>query len=112
MNTLAFIQTTNTSAVAEKTVQQPVDNAAYSPYRSTVYAPFSSDSPTERQDAQTTIGAPRKSGSNTQIPDDFGNVADPGYATSPIGEAWVMLLFVAAWTIYKTIKSRKTILKS
>ena len=101
----------NTSAFSTTTMDVPV----YTPYQSTVYEPFSSVTPSRRAGARP--GTPGGSiggdlpteddDSDDWIPDDFGNVADPGNPTPLSGELWALLIFAALATIFKAIKLRK-----
>ena len=101
----------NSSAIGTTTMGVPV----YTPYQSTVYEPFSSVTPSRRAGARPgtpggSIGGdfPTEDDEDDDwIPDDFGNVADPGNPTPLSGELWVLLIFAALATIFKAIKLRK-----
>lgn len=91
-----------------------VEVQIYNPYRSTVYQPFTTATPCQYSSQRPggdipSIGEDEATGNNNDIiiPDDFGHVNDPGYATSPVGEAWVLLFLGAVLAIYKTFKLRK-----
>lgn len=87
---------------------------SYTPYRSTVYEPFSNVTPSQRapisrpnEGAVGDVEVPDIDDPDDEIPDDFGNVDDPGDALPLSGELWVLLVFAALATILKTIKLRK-----
>ena len=100
----------NSSAIGTTTMGVPV----YTPYQSTMYEPFSSVTPMQRAGRPSTPGGSiggdlptEDDDSDDWIPDDFGNVADPGNPTPLSGELWVLLIFAALATIFKAIKLRK-----
>ena len=100
----------NSSAIGTTAMGVPV----YTPYQSTVYEPFSSVTPMQRAGRPGTPGGSiggdlpsEDDDSGDWIPDDFGNVADPGDPTPLSGELWVLLIFAALATIFKAIKLRK-----
>lgn len=92
---------------------QQIATPSYTPYQSTIYEPFSSVAPSQRagrdpggpsigDDESSTTDNP-----NDIIPDDFGNVGDPGHVTSPIGEPWMLAIFAALLAVFTAIKSKK-----
>ena len=100
----------NSSAIGTTTMGVPV----YTPYQSTMYEPFSSVTPMQRAGRPSTPGGSiggdlptEDDDSDDWIPDDFGNVADPGNPTPLSDELWVLLIFAALATIFKAIKLRK-----
>ena len=100
------------------------EQPAYNPYQSTVYQPFAS-SPSMISGRRNTDGAPSTGGgdpTNPDIPDpnnpgdgelpegwfDPEHPADPGtQGGSPVGEAWVMLLFAAVAAVVVFVRQRK-----
>ena len=88
---------------------------SYTPYRSTVYEPFSNVTPSQRAavsrpnegGAVGDVGVPDIDDPDDEIPDDFGNMDDPGDALPLSGELWVLLVLAALATVLKTIKLRK-----
>ena len=105
------------------------EQPAYNPYQSTVYQPFAS-SPSMISGRRNTDGAPSTGGddpTNPDIPDpnnpgdgelpegwlDPDHPSDPGHQSnqSPVGEAWIMLLFAAAAALAIFIRQRKAVLR-
>lgn len=86
---------------------------AYESYQSSIYQPFGSISPRRNADRPdlpsvgNDLSTDNDNNNNDNILDDFGHPSDPGYASSPVGEAWVMLLFAATAAIVLTVKKRK-----
>ena len=84
-------------------------SASYQSYESTIYDPFSEEAPgSSSNNGPSKIGSRQNTwggggmGDNTN--DDPGH-RDPG---SPIGEAWVMLLFAAAAAIVIALRKKQT----
>ena len=99
--------------VNSRVVTTSVEASAYTPYQSTVYEPFTTIVPSQRAGAgrpdDGAIGDASATGNQNDlvIPDGFGNLADPGYATSPIGEPWMLAIFAALLAVFTAIKSKK-----
>ena len=77
----------------------------YQPYRSTIYEPFSNAKPTGPQRGGA-IGEEEDDDddSDDDWTGDFGHPSDPNQSpNSPVGDAWVLLLFavVAAVVVYR-----------
>ena len=101
----------------------------YNSYQSTVYQPFAS-SPSMVSGRRNTGSAPSTGGddpTNPNLPNDNDpgdgelpegwldpeHPSDPGHQSpdSPVGEAWVMLLFAAAAALAVYIRQRKAVLR-
>ena len=98
----------------------------YNSYQSTVYQPFAS-SPSMVSGRRNTGSAPSTGGDDPtnpnvpdnnnpeggDIPDDWYNPADPedNSNESPVGEAWIMLLFAAAAALAIFVRQRKAVLR-
>ena len=94
----------------------------YNAYQSTVYQPFAS-SPSMVSGRRNTGGAPSTDGNDPtnpnvpdnnnpeggDIPDDWYNPADPedNSNESPVGEAWIMLLFAAVAALVVFVRQRR-----
>ena len=81
----------------------------YQPYRSTIYEPFSNAKPTGPQRGGA-IGEEEDDDDNSgdDWTGDFGHPSDPNQSqNSPVGEAWVLLLFAAIAAIVVYCKQRK-----
>lgn len=117
-STLAQVYSTANQAVrsANHTYRvntQQIATPSYTPYQSTVYEPFTTIVPSQRAGAGRPddgaigdVGA-AGNGNDLVIPDGFGNLADPGYATSPVGEPWMLAIFAALLAVFTAIKSKK-----
>lgn len=82
----------------------------YQPYQSTIYEPFGSHTPSGPKRSNGAIGEEEDNddNNNDDWTGDFGNPADPNQSqNSPVGEAWVMLLFAAIAAIVVYCKQRK-----
>ena len=105
------------------------EQPAYNSYQSTVYQPFAS-SPSMISGRRNTGSAPSTGGgdpTNPNVPDNNdpggGEIpdgwegsehpSDPGHQSnqSPIGEAWVMLLFAAAAAVVVFVRQRGAVLR-
>ena len=105
------------------------EQPAYNSYQSTGYQPFAS-SPSMVSGRRNTGSAPSTGGddpTNPDIPDpnnpgdgelpegwfDPEHPADPGDQSeqSPVGEAWVMLLFAAAAAVVVFVRQRRAVLR-
>lgn len=100
--------------VNSRVVTTSVEASAYTPYQSTIYEPFSSVAPSQRaavsrpnEGAVGDVEVPDIDDPDDEIPDDFGNMDDPGDALPLSGELWVLLVLAALATVLKTIKLRK-----
>ena len=82
---------------------------SYQSYESTIYEPFASDAPgSSSNNGPSKIGSRQNSwggGGMGDNPNDDPGHRDPG---SPIGEAWVMLLFAAAAAIVIALRKKQT----
>lgn len=105
-----------------------LEQPAYNSYQSTVYQPFAS-SPSIISGRRNSNGAPSTGGSdptNPNIPNPnnpgggsdyegngFLTPDDPGHQSnqSPVGEAWVMLLFAAVAAAVVFVRQRKAAVK-
>lgn len=99
------------------------EQPAYNPYQSTVYQPFAS-SPSMISGRRNTDGAPSTGGDDptnpninqgTTVENTGGGLqggGDPGtQGGSPVGEAWVMLLFAAAAAVVVFVRQRRAVLR-
>ena len=111
----AYMSTTSYH-MNNRVMSTTVDAPAYRPYQSTIYEPFSSTSPMQRaRGDKDTPNGPNIGNDlpadvedpDDEMPDDFGNVDDPGDALPLSGELWVLLVLAALATVLKTIKLRK-----
>ena len=82
------------------------EQPAYNSYQSTVYQPFAS-SPSMISGRRNTDGAPSTGGGNPTNP----NLPNDNSNQSPVGEAWVMLLFAAAAAVVVFVRQRKAVLR-
>ena len=114
---------TNAAYGASYNSNDYAEQPTYNSYQSTVYQPFAS-SPSMVSGRRNTEGAPSTGGNDPNnpnipdsndpgggnIPDDWYNPADPedNSNESPVGEAWVMLLFAAAAALVVFVRQRKT----
>lgn len=85
----------------------------YQSYRSTIYEPFGSYAPTGPKRSNGAIGEEEDSddNNNDDWTGDFGHPSDPNQSDkSPVGEAWIMLLFAlaAAVVVYRKQKNKET----
>ena len=81
----------------------------YQSYRSTIYEPFSNAKPTGPQRGGA-IGEEEDDDDNSEDDwvGDFGHPSDPNQSqNSPVGEAWVLLLFAAVAAIVVYCKQGK-----
>ena len=120
---------TNAAYGASYSSNDYAEQPAYNTYQSTVYQPFAS-SPSMVSGRRNTDGAPSTGGddpTNPDIPDpnnpgdgelpegwlDPDHPSDPGHQSnqSPVGEAWIMLLFAAAAALAIFVRQRKAVLK-
>ena len=88
----------------------------YNAYQSTVYQPFAS-SPSMVSGRRNTGGDdPTNDPGDGELPEgwlDPEHPSDPGHQSnqSPVGEAWVMLLFAAAAALAIYIRQRRAVLR-
>ena len=86
----------------------------YQPYRSTIFEPFGSSAPSIRRvSGNGAIGEEEDDDDNSEDDwvGDFGHPSDPNQSNnSPVGEAWIMLLFAlaAAVVVYRKQKNKET----
>ena len=88
--------------------EQPEVN--YQPYRSTIYEPFGSYGPTGPKRSNGAIGEEDDDDDNSDDDwmGDFGHPSDPNQSqNSPVGDAWVLLLFAVVAAIVVYCKQRK-----
>ena len=87
--------------------------ANYNSYQSTVYQPFESSVPSmisgKRNSGESTGGSENSPNGSTNYGDDWIHPSDPedNSNESPVGEAWVMLLFAAAAALVVFVRQRK-----
>jgi hypothetical protein len=82
----------------------------YQPYRSTIYEPFGSYGPTGPKRSNGAIGEEDDDDDNSDDDwmGDFGHPSDPNQSqNSPVGDAWVLLLFAAVAAIVVYCKQGK-----
>ena len=79
--------------------------ASYDAYHSTIYEPFTSNTPSSNNNAPAGITG-RKNTINTG---GFGTETDPNASNqSPIGEPWIMLAFAAIAAVVITLRKKQT----
>lgn len=87
--------------------------ANYNSYQSTVYQPFESSVPSmissKRNSGESTGGSENSPNGSTNYGDDWIHPSDPedNSNESPVGEAWVMLLFAAAAALVVFVRQRR-----
>ena len=90
-------------------VTQVDPSTSYQSYESTIYDPFSEEAPSSSSNnGPSKIGSRQNAwggGGMGDNPNDDPGHRDPG---SPIGEAWVMLLFAAAAAIVIALRKKQT----
>ncbi len=85
----------------------------YNSYQSTVYQPFESSVPSmisgKRNSGESTGGSENSPNGSTNYGDDWIHPSDPedNSNESPVGEAWVMLLFAAVAALVVFVRQRK-----
>ena len=89
----------------------------YNAYQSTVYQPFESSVPSDNNpvysNSQGENNDRRNAPSDRRNSDELQGGGDPGTQepTSPVGEAWVMLLFAAAAALVVFVRQRGVVLR-
>lgn len=89
----------------------------YNSYQSTVYQPFESSVPSmisgKRNSGESTGGSENSPNGSTNYGDDWIHPSDPedNSNESPVGEAWVMLLFAAAAALVVFVRQRRAVLR-
>ena len=89
----------------------------YNAYQSTVYQPFESSMPSDNNpvysNSQGENNDRRNAPSDRRNSDELQGGGDPGTQepTSPVGEAWVMLLFAAAAALVIFVRQRRAVLR-
>ena len=78
-------------------------DAAYQPYRSTIYQPFSESAPTSNNPSDGSSGINGRRNANVGIPSWGGTMSEP----LPIGDTVPLFLFAAAMIAIISIKQRK-----
>lgn len=101
---------TNAAYGASYNSNDYAEQPAYTPYQSTVYQPFESSVPSDNNPVYSNSQGDNSNRQNAPTNRrNLGGVGDPGTQSpeSPIGEAWVMLLFAAAAAVVVFVRQRK-----
>ena len=100
----------STSSYLNSSSPQTVEQTAVSPqqaYKSTIYEPFSSATPSS--DANGSNNGNARGMSGRRNAGDFGHPDDPYKdPESPIGEPWIMLAFAAMAAVVITLRKKQT----
>ena len=88
----------------------------YNPYQSTVYQPFESSLPSDNNPVYSSgQGEDEGNGGRRNVTNRQNSFPDrpdtPPAEGSPVGEAWIMLLFAAAAALVIFVRQRKAVLK-
>lgn len=108
---LMLVGATPVSAQVYSTEQEP--QHSYNAYQPTVYEPFGSSLPSESNPVYSNAqgGSDRNNAPSDRR--NLGGIGDPGNQSnqSPVGEAWVMLLFAAVAAAVVFVRQRKAAVK-
>ena len=90
-----------------QTVEQTVAASPQQAYKSTIYEPFSSATPSS--DANGSNNGPNNISGRKNSSVVPGTPPDPnGANSSPIGESWIMLAFAAMTAVALTLRKKQT----
>ena len=109
---LMLVGATPISAQVYSTVQEP--QHSYNAYQPTVYEPFGSSLPSESNPVYSNAqGGSDRNNAPSNRRNVGGVEIDPGNQSelSPVGEAWVMLLFAAVAAAVVFVRQRKAAVK-
>jgi len=98
----------STSAYRAQREMQPqmVQSSGYQAYQSTIYEPFSNETPSSNGSNAPADITGRKNTINTG---GFGTEPDPNASNnSPIGEPWILLVFAAMAAIVIRLRKKQT----
>ena len=90
-----------------QTVEQTVAASPQQAYKSTIYEPFSSATPSSDANSSNNGNARGISGRRNAGPDWGVTPDDPGYRP-PVGEPWIMLVFAAMAAVVIRLRKKQT----
>lgn len=90
-----------------QTVEQTVAASPQQAYKSTIYEPFSSATPSSDANGSNNGNARGMSGRRNAGPDWAVTPDDPGYRP-PVGEPWIMLVFAAMAAVVIRLRKKQT----